>query len=81
MSHTNRGSVRRNFAGDGVVKLGLFKRAKCAICDLSATGARLIVPETLDLPDNFRLEIRQIKRTLPCAVRWRDSGQAGVEFV
>ena len=81
MSYINRASMRRNFAGDGILKLGLFKRATCAICDLSATGARLIIPEAVELPDSFRLEVRQIKRTLPCAVRWRENGQAGVEFV
>jgi len=52
----------------------------CTVTQLSATGARLTLPEGVTLPDHFELAIPQ--RGIHCQARiiWRRDAQAGVAF-
>lgn len=52
----------------------------CVVKDISAAGARLIVFTASKLPAEFELIVKGLLRE-SCIVRWRGSGQVGVEFV
>jgi hypothetical protein len=54
----------------------------CTLFDVSETGARLIVPASTKLPDEFILVFSrngQVRRQ--CSVAWRSSDTVGVRFV
>ncbi|HLW92140.1 MAG TPA: PilZ domain-containing protein [Roseiarcus sp.] len=53
---------------------------ECTVTQLSPAGARLIIPESVALPDRFDFSIPQ--RSLNCRARliWRKDEEAGVEF-
>lgn len=53
----------------------------CVLVDISTTGARLSVPDGLQLPEAFGLHVAALSLRTRCALRWRRNGEAGVEFV
>jgi hypothetical protein len=48
--------------------------------DISAGGARLIVPAVEVMPDFFRLDYGVEGLTPKCRVRWREGNEIGVQF-
>jgi uncharacterized protein YceH (UPF0502 family) len=52
----------------------------CLIRDISATGARLIFSETINVPDIVELYIPQKEETLCAHVQWHHGGEVGVAF-
>jgi PilZ domain len=52
----------------------------CLIRDISATGARLIFSETINVPDVVELYVSQKDETLRARVQWRRGGEVGVAF-
>lgn len=53
----------------------------CIVQDLSITGARLGIPNSVSLPEFVELEIAGENRTVAAKVRWRMADQVGVEFL
>jgi hypothetical protein len=53
----------------------------CTVKDLSATGARLRVDNTVSIPDTFELLIPLDGLEANCEVVWRKSNEAGVKFL
>jgi hypothetical protein len=51
----------------------------CTIRNLSTKGALLLVPNVLDIPDEFKLEMSD-RTTRDCRVTWRGDNRVGVEF-
>jgi hypothetical protein len=51
----------------------------CMLCDISASGARLALKDTTDIPALFTLVIGRAKRQ--CRVMWRNTTQMGVLFI
>jgi hypothetical protein len=51
----------------------------CTIRNLSTKGALLLVPNILDIPDEFKLEMSD-RTTRDCRVTWRGDNRVGVEF-
>lgn len=52
----------------------------CTVRNLSDTGAKIVVPSPVMIPDRFELRFED-GRELPCIVRWRTLSEFGVEFV
>lgn len=52
----------------------------CAVRNLSAIGAKLVVPSTAGIPDRFELFFEDGARKT-CIVRWRKLGDLGIEFI
>jgi PilZ domain len=52
----------------------------CTVTQLSVSGARINLGETVSLPETFEISIPQ--RDFSCRARlvWRDGGRAGIEF-
>ena len=65
------------------IKLGLFKSLECAVEDLSASGAKLVLSEKKDLPEHFDLVMSGTgrKKTHKCVNRWQNENSVGVEFL
>ena len=53
----------------------------CVVADVSVGGARLLVADTVALPDQFELQTTLSGRTFRCRTIWREDGEIGVEFV
>lgn len=53
---------------------------ECTIRDLSDTGARVVFPTMVVVPDDIELHIPQKQITLPAQVRRRDEYEIGVSF-
>lgn len=71
--------VRTIFAGRAVIGAG-FADVNCQVKDLSATGARIAVPERTVIPDHFELHIPTRGIESRVTVRWREGRMLGVTF-
>lgn len=54
--------------------------AGCTIRDLSESGARLQLSESVSLPSSFRLHIPKFDRSVTAELRWRRGDFVGVQF-
>ena len=57
-----------------------FSVVDCTVRNLSATGARLDVPSTFGIPDDFDLLVEPDKALRACRVAWKDEHRLGVTF-
>ncbi len=53
---------------------------ECLIRDLSESGARIAVSESVTLPDHFRLFVPKTNRWISAQSRWRRGNLIGVSF-
>lgn len=65
----------------GIIKIGFFKTVPCTIRDISSGGARLVTPDDVELPEEFKLRCDRFKRARPCLRRWESGSETGVEFI
>jgi PilZ domain len=54
---------------------------ECAVRDISATGARLLVSPHVAIPDEFHVEVPKKARTFRARLIWRRGEACGVRFV
>jgi uncharacterized small protein (DUF1192 family) len=52
----------------------------CIIRDMSADGARIILSQTVTIPNVIDLEIPQRRQTLRATVQWRRADETGLAF-
>ncbi len=52
----------------------------CTIRDFSDTGARLLIANTVGLPDTFHLYEKSSGMLYPAAIAWRQANSVGVAF-
>ena len=52
----------------------------CMVRNLSETGALLKLPNTIDIPDQFELQIVNEDIQVNAVVRWRTATELGVQF-
>ncbi|CAN1721676.1 PilZ domain-containing protein [Hyphomicrobium sp. 1Nfss2.1] len=52
----------------------------CTIRDMSANGAKLLIANTVGLPDTFYLYEKSSGMIYPAAIAWRQPNSIGVEF-
>lgn len=53
----------------------------CAVLNLSASGACILVPNAIPVPPHFELVVDGDGQSHHCEVMWREGGKIGVEFV
>ncbi|MGP0058394.1 MAG: PilZ domain-containing protein [Beijerinckiaceae bacterium] len=53
----------------------------CTIKNISATGARVALSDTLAVPTEFEIDIPQKGRSYRARLVWRDKEAIGVEFI
>lgn len=78
MTDKRREPRKRTFLKGRIVFNGGSSSMDCLVRDLSDSGARIAIDETLLLPEHFLLEIPQKDRTFTAALRWRDEDGLGV---
>jgi PilZ domain-containing protein len=52
----------------------------CLVRDLSEDGARIILSQTVTIPDLIELDIPQREQTVIARVEWRRADEAGLSF-
>ena len=52
----------------------------CTIRDMSEEGARLLIANTIGIPDTFQLYEKTSGMLYPASVVWRQSNAVGVKF-
>ena len=52
----------------------------CAILDISAGGARILVPDGVEIPATFDLAIDPDGDSHACRLRWKSGSRIGVAF-
>lgn len=52
----------------------------CTIRDISESGARLLIANTVGLPDKFHLFEKSSGLIYPAAIAWRQANAIGVKF-
>jgi len=57
-----------------------FSTFDCTVRNLSASGAKVVCENAIDIPADFRLRFED-GTTRECMVRWRTQRELGVEFV
>ena len=53
----------------------------CLVRDLTKTGARVKIANTVHLPDRFALSFDGGRSFRECAVIWREFAEAGIQFL
>jgi hypothetical protein len=53
----------------------------CQIRNISASGAKLVIANTVTVPDEFEINIPQKGRSFNAQVVWRTANETGIRFV
>jgi hypothetical protein len=77
-----RKSSRRTLQASGWIRLGGgFAIRRCAVIDMSDTGARLAVTAQDHVPRAFSFTLDRMREGRAAVVKWRNGTEVGVEFV
>ncbi|RMF07943.1 MAG: PilZ domain-containing protein [Alphaproteobacteria bacterium] len=52
----------------------------CVICDASPSGCRIALDDSSIVPDQVRIEVKNLTEPLLARVVWRSEGSAGLQF-
>ena len=81
-SANERNNDRRRVLKSGVIAYsGRHVTLRCAIRDLSESGARVLVEGSVAAPDTFELLCDTDGMEVPCQVVWRRGMEVGVRFM
>ena len=83
MSTNNRRTSRQAVNSPAWLEIGNDARLRrCKLIDISANGARLIVEDVENTPDNFNLLLSRFgSPSYRCNVVWKQGDEMGVEFL
>ena len=72
---------KRTMLGTQIIFNNRNSTMDCQVRNISPTGARLALSDTVALPEEFDLHVPQKGRTYRARLRWRDKDSIGVELV
>ena len=76
-----RASLRQKSFLRGVVYFDKRRsETACLVRDLSEDGARIVLSQTITIPDVIELQIPQREQTLSARVQWRRADEVGLSF-
>jgi hypothetical protein len=75
-----RNHTRRSCFLPAVIKLGSAKISDCIVKDISATGARILIPNGIWEPSGFVLDIGPSIGAVNVSKVWSSKGMMGVKF-
>ncbi len=82
MRADERKSVRRRLGELARIDIGDGREHRCLLWDISASGARMTLETSNDLPTEFTLlPPREVGAPRQCRVIWRRREDIGVEFL
>jgi hypothetical protein len=78
-----RRTSRQTVNSPAWMEIGIDARLhRCRLLDISENGARLLVEDIENTPDNFNLLLSRFGRpNYRCSVVWRHGNEVGVEFL
>ncbi|HZP68301.1 MAG TPA: PilZ domain-containing protein [Pseudolabrys sp.] len=76
-----RKSVRSRVLKSAKLVLGHSSIIDCVVRNLTNTGARIQIANTVDLPQAFEMTFDGGRSIRPCRLVWRTVTETGVEFV
>jgi PilZ domain len=76
-----RKSTRSRVLKGGKLLLGTSSVRDCVLRNVTNSGARIQIANTVELPDTFSLTVDGGYSVRPCRVVWRSITETGVEFV
>jgi hypothetical protein len=76
-----RKSARSRILKSAKLILGRTSIIDCAVRNLTNTGARIQVANTVNLPQDFEMTFDGGHSIRPCRLVWRTVTETGVEFV
>ncbi|QQR38165.1 PilZ domain-containing protein [Devosia rhizoryzae] len=80
MNEDTRSSQRhRTLKGGKIVVNDGFSTFSCTVRNMSETGAKLLVPSVIGIPERFSLALDD-GRSFACEVAWRTETELGVRF-
>lgn len=56
-------------------------KLQCTLRDISATGARLWLPGSVELPHEFQLDVPALEQSVPVRVMWSNGRNHGIMFL
>ena len=60
--------------------LGTSSILDCVVRDLTNSGARIRIPNAMELPDTMSVTFDNGRTCRPCRLAWRTLDETGVEF-
>lgn len=79
--HERRNSARSRILKGAKIILRTTSVIDCVVRNVTNTGARVQLPNTVDLPANLGLTFDGGRSIRPCRVIWRSVTETGVQFV
>lgn len=80
MDENKRQAQRQKVLKSARILLDDWRTMDCSIRDLSATGAKIACPSTVNIPDVFRLVTMSDNQIRPAKVTWRRESTIGIHF-
>lgn len=71
----------RTYKAGKIISVNLSLSFDCVVRDLTATGARLIVPDTVGVPTEFFFLLPSDRLIAKARVVWRKRGQIGIQYM
>jgi hypothetical protein len=71
----------RSFLGGKIVFNNRCSSVECLLRNVSPTGARILLSETVTIPEDFELEIPKQGRRVRARLTWRKAEECGVRFL
>ena len=62
-------------------RITLDRQLQCTLRDISGTGARIWLPDAVDLPREFQLEIPALDQSMPVRLMWSNGRTHGILFL
>jgi len=81
MEERRENTRRPSYLGGKIVFANKLSTANCIVRNVSSTGFRLAIPNSLVVPDEFELEIPQKQERFQVRVTWRKLDEIGVTVV
>ncbi len=81
MAEARHAERARALLGARIITNNHQSTVECRIKNISATGARLVIGDTISVPEAFELEVPQKGRCYNARVVWRTPSETGIAFV
>ena len=79
MKQKRQNSRSRVLKGAKII-VGASSLLDCVVRDMNNSGARIKIPNAVDLPDKFVLAFEDDRFRRQCRVMWRTLNEVGIEF-
>ena len=80
-SQERRSAARSRILKEAKIILGTSSVIDCVVRNVTNTGARVHIPNTVDLPEAFDLTFDGGYSFRSCRVVWRSITETGVQFI